>query len=117
MTDPSDPVSERPTTPADPAPPVEPDQGVPAARQDPLRRSRTSGAWTAVVLAAVLLLLLIVFIAQNTQSVHISFFGFDGHAPLAVALLIATAAGIVITAAVGTARIWQLRRRVRRDTR
>ena len=81
--------------------------------KDPLRRSRTSGAWTAVVVAALLLLLLIVFIAQNTQKVHISFFGFDGSTPLAVALLIATAAGVAITALVGTLRIWQLRRRVK----
>lgn len=85
--------------------------------KDPLRRSRTSGTWTAVVVTAALLVLLVVFIAQNTADVHISFLGWDGTAPLAVALLIATVGGIVLTAAVGTLWIWQLRRRVRRDRR
>jgi uncharacterized integral membrane protein len=83
--------------------------------KDPLRGSRTSGAWAAVVVAAVLLLLLVVFIAQNTQDVQISFLWIDGTAPLSVALLIAAAIGIAMTAAVGTLRILQLRRRVRRD--
>ncbi len=83
--------------------------------QDPLRRSRTSGAWVAVVAAAVLLILLVVFIAQNTDDTHISFLWWDGEAPLSVALLGAAVIGIALTAVVGTMRIWQLRRRVRRD--
>lgn len=85
--------------------------------KDPLRRSRTSGAWFAVILAAVLLLLLVVFIAQNTQDVHLSFLWWDGSAPLSVALLVAAVIGIALTAVVGTLRIWQLRRRVRRERR
>jgi uncharacterized integral membrane protein len=93
-------------TDTDPAPPDP---------KDPLRRSRTGGAWVAVVAAAALLLLLVVFIAQNTDDVHISFLWIDGRAPLAVALLIAAAIGIALTAVVGTLRIWQLRRRVKRD--
>jgi uncharacterized integral membrane protein len=83
--------------------------------KDPLRRSRTSGAWVGVVAAAVLLVLLVVFIAQNTQDVQISFLWADGTAPLSVALLIAAVIGIALTALVGTLRILQLRRRVRRD--
>ncbi|MBB3042445.1 DUF1049 domain-containing protein [Nocardioides sp. LMS-CY] len=99
----------------DQTPDPEPEVAAPTPpTQDPLRRSRTSGAWTAVIIAAVLLVLLVTFIAQNTADVHISFLGWDGTAPLAVALLIATVGGIVLTAAVGTLRIWQLRRRVRR---
>ena len=92
-------------TETDPTPPAEP--------KDPLRRSRTGGAWVAVVAAALLLLLLVVFIAQNTDDVHISFLWWDGTAPLAVALLIAAVIGIALTAVVGTLRIWQLRRRVK----
>ena len=38
-----------------------------------------------------------------------------GEAPVAVALLIATAAGILLTATAGTLRILQLRRRTRKD--
>ncbi len=90
-----------------------PDTDRPA--KDPLRRSRTSGAWTTVVVAAVLLVLLIVFIVQNTDDVQVAFLGWEGTTPLAVALLVATVTGVVITALIGTLRIWQLRRRVKRD--
>lgn len=82
---------------------------------DPLRGSRTSGFWFAVLALVVLLLLLAVFILQNTQKVQISFFGWDGNAPLAASLLIAAVAGALVVAAAGALRILQLRRRVRRD--
>ena len=81
--------------------------------KDPLRGSRTSGVWFAVVALAVLLLLLIVFIAQNTEQVKVSFFGFDGQAPLAVTILISVLVGLLLAVVAGTLRILQLRRRVR----
>jgi len=84
---------------------------------DPLRGSRTSGTWLAVLALLVLLLLLAIFVLQNTQAVEIAFLGWDGEAPLAAALLIATVAGLAIAAASGALRILQLRRRVRRDQR
>ncbi len=83
-------------------------------RQDPLRRSRTSSAWVSVVLLAVVLVVLIVFIAQNTQRVEVSFLGWNGHTPLAVALMIAAAGGLILAASAATLRMWQIRRRVRR---
>jgi uncharacterized integral membrane protein len=85
--------------------------------KDPLRGSRTSGIWVAVVGLGLVLLLLVVFIAQNTQSVSVSFLGWSGQTPLAVALLIATAAGLFLAAVAGSLRILQLRRRVRREAR
>lgn len=84
---------------------------------DPLRMSRTSGAWIAASLLAILLILLIIFIVQNTQKVHVSFLGWDGQAPLAAALLIAAVAGLVTTGTAGALRILQLRRRVKRGQR
>jgi len=86
-----------------------------AAAKDPLRGSRTSGIWVAVVAMVVVLVLLAIFILQNTQTVEISYFGWQGHAPLAAALLIAVAAGLVIAVIAGSMRILQLRRRVRRE--
>lgn len=83
--------------------------------KNPLRGSRTSGLWVAVVASAVVLILLIVFIAQNTEPVDVHFMGWEGQTPLAVALMIATVAGLVLAAVAGTLRIWQLRRRVRRE--
>ncbi len=81
---------------------------------DPLRRSRTSGFWAAIVALGVVLVLLIVFIAQNTQSVEISFLGWTGNAPLSVAMLISAVAGLFLAVVGGTLRIVQLRRRVGR---
>jgi uncharacterized integral membrane protein len=82
--------------------------------RDPLRRSNTSRAWAAVGSLAVLLVLLVVFIAQNSQSVQVSFLGWEGRAPLAVSLLIAAVVGIVLAVVAGSLRILQLRRRIRR---
>ena len=83
--------------------------------RDPLRRSKTSGAWLSVAVLGLVLLLLIIFILQNTQSVEVSFLGWSGHAPLAISLLVATVAGLFMALVAGSLRIIQLRRRVRRD--
>src|SRR5689334_7896856 len=82
--------------------------------RDPLRRSKTSGVWQSVAGLGLLLLLLIIFILQNTQSVQVSFLVWDGHAPLAVSLLVAALAGLFLALIAGSLRIIQLRRRVRR---
>lgn len=95
---------------AETAPPV----AAPAARRNPLRRTRTSAVWVGVIVFAALLVLLLVFILQNTQSVQISYFGASGNVSLAVAMLLAAVAGIVLASIAGSLRIWQLRRRLRR---
>lgn len=81
---------------------------------DPLRGSRTSGVWAATVGLGVLLLLLIVFIAQNTRETTVSFLVWEGQAPVAVALLVAAVSGLFLALLAGLLRILQLRRRVRR---
>lgn len=63
------------------------DEKATTRQDDPLRGSRTSRAWVAVVVLVIVLLLLIIFIAQNTQSVEVSFLGWDGTTSLPVALL------------------------------
>jgi len=73
--------------------------------------------WAAVVGLVVLLVLLAVFVLQNVQQVEVSYFGWEGRAPLAAALLIAAASGALIAVVAGTLRILQLRRRVRRAQR
>src|SRR3954468_14504932 len=83
--------------------------------RDPLRGSSASRAWVGVVALAVVLILLVIFIAQNTHKVTVSFLGLEGQTSLAVALLIATIAGLLIAGIAGTLRIIQLRTRVRRD--
>jgi uncharacterized integral membrane protein len=68
-----------------------------------------------VIALSLLLLLLAVFILQNTQSVEVAFLGWEGRAPLAATLLIASAGGALAVASAGVLRILQLRRRVRRQ--
>jgi uncharacterized integral membrane protein len=61
----------------------------------------------------VVLILLIIFIAQNTARTNVSFLGLSGALPLAAALLAAALAGALLTAAVGTTLAAQRRRRAR----
>lgn len=82
---------------------------------DPLRASRTSRSWVTLAALVVVLILLVVFIAQNTQQVEVSFLGWNGHPPLSVALLVAAVGGATLAIIVGTLRILQVRRRVRRS--
>ena len=83
--------------------------------KDPLRGSAASRAWLALAAFGVLLLLLVIFLAQNTERVRLDFLGWTWHPPLAVALLAATALGLLLAVTAGSVRIWQLRRRVHRD--
>src|SRR4029453_14919353 len=85
----------------------------PTHGRDPLRGSRTSGTWIAVAVLSLLLLLLAIFILQNTQKVEVTLFGWNGRAPLAATLLIASAGGALVVASAGMLRILQLRRRVK----
>jgi len=73
------------------------------------QNTRLSGAWTAVVIGLLALVLILIFILQNLQSVELSFLVFHGHLPLAVALLFAVILGATIVLAFGGARIMQLR--------
>ncbi len=73
------------------------------------RRTRLSGAWTAIVVGLVALGVILVFILQNQQNVKVTFLVFHGQLPLAVALLFALILGAVIVVAFGAARILQLR--------
>ena len=92
----------------------EPDAPAAAPTKDPLRASKASRFWAALAALVVLLIFLVVFVAQNTERVSVSFLGWEWNPPLAVAMLIAVVVGLAITMAAGTLRIWQLHRRVRR---
>jgi uncharacterized integral membrane protein len=86
-----------------------------SAEKDPLRASAASRSWAALAVSVLLMIVLVVFIVQNTQQVQVSFLVWDGHPPLAVALLCAAVAGAALAVVVGSLRIWQVRRRVRRS--
>ncbi len=76
--------------------------------------TRLSGAWTALVVGVVALLVILVFILENLQSVELHFVIFHGQLPLGIALLFAAILGTVIVLAFGGGRILQLRMVARR---
>jgi uncharacterized integral membrane protein len=59
--------------------------------------------------------LLLVFILQNTNSTTIHFFAWQWSLPVGVAVLFAAIGGGLLTVAVGSARIFQLRRAAKRN--
>ncbi|GIM91798.1 lipopolysaccharide assembly protein LapA domain-containing protein [Paractinoplanes toevensis] len=93
-----------------PEPPVTELSDSPAARH-----TRTGAAWFGICLAAVVLVFLIVFMLQNTDSVEVTFLWMHGNLPLALALLVASVGTAIATMIVGAARIIQLRRQARRQ--
>ena len=81
---------------------------MPAATHIP--RTRVGAAWLGICATALVCVVLIVFMLQNTRSTEVSFLGWHGTLPLALALLIAAVGSAILTMAIGTARIAQLRR-------
>jgi uncharacterized integral membrane protein len=115
------PVAGEPAT-AAPAAPVN-DQRPPATtapqhavplRSHKVHRTRIGGTWVGLGVAAIVLLLLLIFILENGKRVDIGYFGAHGHLPLGVALLLAAVAGALLVLIPGTGRIIQLRRTARR---
>jgi uncharacterized integral membrane protein len=81
------------------------------------RGGKVSALWIGLIVAAVLLILLLIFIAQNSKTVPIHFFTASGHISLAVALLLSAVVAVLLVAIPGSLRILQLRRLVRRTAR
>lgn len=106
------PAAAETVTPPAPEPAPQPAQPAPHVR---MRTTRTGAAWVALAVAALLAVLLIVFLVQNTRSTEISFLWMTANTPLAVALLIAAVGSVLLTLILGTARIAQLRRLVRKQ--
>jgi uncharacterized integral membrane protein len=67
-----------------------------------------------VAVGVVALVVILIFVAQNSSSVRIHFLMMEGSMPLGVALLLAALLGALLMLAIGTVRILQLRRLARR---
>lgn len=96
----------------------DPPRAMPRLDQDDgrVQPTRTSAAWAGIAVGAAVLVLLIVFMLQNTVPVEVSFLGLHATAPLALTLLIAGLGFAVVTLVVGSLRIGQLRRRIRQGS-
>jgi uncharacterized integral membrane protein len=98
-----------PATPPPPPPPPDPHHGA-TAKEPAIGFTRAGALWTALIAGFLILILLLIFITQNTTSAAFQFFTWHWSLPLGVAMLMAAVGGGLITVAVGTARIIQLRR-------
>jgi uncharacterized integral membrane protein len=98
-------------------PPVDSPTGAPPGfdAKGRVRRTRSSEAWVALITAAVFLILLVIFIAQNSTRVSIKFLGFNGHLSLGLTVLISAVIGLLLAAVPGTIRILQLRRALKQN--
>lgn len=85
--------------------------------EDRAQSTRLARLWTATVISVLLLILLIVFIAQNQNPVTVLYFGLRGEISLGLALFIAALGGALVVAAIGAARVIQLRASERKKRR
>jgi uncharacterized integral membrane protein len=99
------------------APPTAPTPRPPAGltSRGRVRTTRVSAAWVGLIVAALVLIALLIFIAQNSKTVAIHYFGFNGNVSLAIALLLAAVAGVLLVAIPGTGRILQLRHALKKN--
>jgi uncharacterized integral membrane protein len=92
--------------------PPEPQSVAPTSPSAPLDKvlpvTRASAAWVATGIALLLLVMLIVFILQNSTRVEVHYLGLAGSLPLGMALLIAAVGAGVAVAIAGGARVTQL---------
>ncbi|AWV48649.1 hypothetical protein JK2ML_2366 [Mycobacterium leprae Kyoto-2] len=95
-----------------------PSQPAPAVGLTPGERAvpvtRAGALWSALFAGFLILILLLIFIAQNTTSTPFTFFGWHWSLPLGVAIMLSAVGGGLLAVAVGTARILQLRRTVKK---
>lgn len=120
-TEPQRPTQSAPEVPGqrDQPPVQQPSPGQASPKQPPpdekIKRTKAAFVWIAIGAFAVVLLLLLVFILENSNSVDVSYFGAHGRLPLGVALLLAAVCGVLLTVAAGTVRILQLRMHARKQ--
>lgn len=90
----------------------------PATNPEP---TRAAHFYLAVSAICVLLLLVVIFVAQNDRRVPLHFLGWHGHLALGLALVLSAVVGGLILVLASAIRILQLRRRDlhgrRRNTR
>lgn len=94
--------AEKPAVPSSPVP------------SSPVPFTRTAAAWWALIVGTLVLIVLLVFIAQNLETTTVHFLGWNWNAPVGVAFLVAAISGSLITVATGAARMVQLRRAAKR---
>jgi uncharacterized integral membrane protein len=90
-----------------------PDNGPPP--ESAVKYTRAASLWSSLTMGFLVLIVLLIFITQNTASAQFSFLNLRWTLPLGVAILLAAIGGGLLTVLVGTARIFQLRRAAKKN--
>jgi uncharacterized integral membrane protein len=102
------PLADLPEVPGEAPPP-------PPPPQDAVKFTRAAALWSLLIFGFLILILLLVFIMQNTDSTTVNFFAWQASLPVGVAVLLSAVGGGLLTVAVGTARMIQLRRAAKKN--
>ncbi|MBV8786368.1 MAG: DUF1049 domain-containing protein [Mycobacterium sp.] len=110
--------SQTPASPGSQPPPPKPEPApkggkapvVKAPKEPAVAFTRAGALWSSLIVGFLILIVLLIFITQNTAQAPFQFLVWHWSLPLGVAILLAAVVGGLITVAAGTARIVQLRR-------
>jgi uncharacterized integral membrane protein len=113
------PAADRSAATTPPPPPVTapPPVKAPPPPESAVKFTKAAALWGALIVGFLILIVLLIFIAQNTGSAQFAFLGWHWSLPLGVAILFAAVAGGLVTVAVGAVRIFQLRRAAKQNLR
>jgi len=109
--------SEPHVSPGEPVPPVavEPEPSHQPEPASEVKFTRAAALWSSLILGFLILIVLLIFIAQNTASTPFTFLSWHWNLQLGVAILLAAVCGGLITALVSAARMFQLRRAAKKN--
>ena len=105
-------------SPGEPLPPATAAPEVQTHSDPPVKEvefTRAAALWTSLILGFLILIVLLIFITQNTASTPFTFLHWHWHLPLGVAILLAAVCGGLVTASVSAARMFQLRRAAKKN--
>jgi len=77
--------------------------------------TRAASLWSSLTAGFLILIVLLIFITQNTDSTQVAFLNWHWTLPLGVQILLAAVGGGLMTVLAGTARIYQLRRAAKKN--
>ncbi|MEV6275873.1 lipopolysaccharide assembly protein LapA domain-containing protein [Nocardia sp. NPDC051832] len=98
----------------EPTAPALPPESAPAVARKTSLGTRTGWTWVGLIASALILIVLLVFILQNLNSVRVGLLFWEFNLPIGIAVLLSAIGGALLMAAVGGLRILQLRRAVKR---
>ncbi|GAB2512827.1 hypothetical protein CATRI_08100 [Corynebacterium atrinae] len=79
-----------------------------------VKSSLAGSTWAALIIGALLLILLLVFILQNQQSIELNLFAWSFSFPAGIGYLFSAITGALIMALVGGVRMLELRRQLKK---